>query len=224
GRRLPVRLLPRLRVDRGVLALPHHPVLRDGHHRRHGLAARRPARQRVRHPVPLPDRRHAACAARRRALRQRPCRREPGGVRRGDDPVSAVRAARPRRHLAAHPELLPAMAVPLPAGRRRREMTLLAVDKLAVVYQRAITAVQGISLGVERGQIVALLGTNGAGKTTTLRAISGFLGLDDARVTEGAITFMGERIDNLPPHEVTRRGIALVPEREKVFPNLTVTE
>src|SRR5690348_17358137 len=103
-------------------------------------------------------------------------------------------------------------------------MTLLAVDTLEVVYQRAITAVQGISLGVERGQIVALLGTNGAGKTTTLRAISGFLGLDDARVTEGSIAFMGERIDNMPPHEVTRRGIALVPEREKVFPNLTVTE
>jgi branched-chain amino acid transport system ATP-binding protein len=103
-------------------------------------------------------------------------------------------------------------------------MTLLAVDKLEVVYQRAITAVQGVSLAVERGRIVALLGTNGAGKTTTLRAISGFLGLDDARVTEGAITFMGERIDNLPPHDVTRRGIALVPEREKVFPNLTVAE
>jgi branched-chain amino acid transport system ATP-binding protein len=103
-------------------------------------------------------------------------------------------------------------------------MTLLAVDKLEVVYQRAITAVQGISLAVERGKIVALLGTNGAGKTTTLRAISGFLGLDDARVTEGAITFAGERIENMPPHQVTRRGIALVPEREKVFLNLTVAE
>jgi len=103
-------------------------------------------------------------------------------------------------------------------------MTLLAVDKLEVVYQRAITAVQGVSLAVERGKIVALLGTNGAGKTTTLRAISGFLGLDDARVTEGAISFDGERIDNLPPHDITRRGIALVPEREKVFPNLTVAE
>jgi branched-chain amino acid transport system ATP-binding protein len=103
-------------------------------------------------------------------------------------------------------------------------MSLLAVDKLEVVYQRAITAVQGVSLGVARGRIVALLGTNGAGKTTTLRAISGFLGLDDARVTEGAITFNGERIDNLPPHDITRRGIALVPERDKVFPNLTVAE
>jgi branched-chain amino acid transport system ATP-binding protein len=101
---------------------------------------------------------------------------------------------------------------------------LLAVDKLEVVYHRAITAVQGVSLAVERGQIVALLGTNGAGKTTTLRAISGFLGLDNARVTEGAIAFKGERIENMPPHDVTRRGIALVPEREKVFPNLTVAE
>jgi branched-chain amino acid transport system ATP-binding protein len=103
-------------------------------------------------------------------------------------------------------------------------MTLLAVDKLEVVYQRAITAVQGITLAVEPGQIVALLGTNGAGKTTTLRAISGFLGLDDARVTEGAILFKGERIENRTPHENTLRGITLVPEREKVFPNLTVAE
>jgi len=103
-------------------------------------------------------------------------------------------------------------------------MSLLAVDKLEVVYQRAITAVQGVSLAVERGRIVALLGTNGAGKTTTLRAISGFLGLDDARVTEGVITLRGERIEHLPPHEITRRGIALVPERDKVFANLTVAE
>jgi branched-chain amino acid transport system ATP-binding protein len=103
-------------------------------------------------------------------------------------------------------------------------MTLLAIDKLEVVYHRAVRAVQGITLAVEAGQIVALLGTNGAGKTTTLRAISGFLGLDDARVSEGTITFKGERIENRPPHENTRRGIVLVPERDKVFPNLTVAE
>jgi branched-chain amino acid transport system ATP-binding protein len=93
-----------------------------------------------------------------------------------------------------------------------------------VVYHHAITAVQGITLAVEAGRIVALLGTNGAGKTTTLRAISGFLGVDDARVSEGTITFKGERIENRPPHENTRRGIVLVPERDKVFPNLTVAE
>jgi branched-chain amino acid transport system ATP-binding protein len=101
---------------------------------------------------------------------------------------------------------------------------LLTIEKLEVVYHRAITAVQGITLAVEPGRIVALLGTNGAGKTTTLRAISGFLGIDDARVTEGAITFKGERIENRPPHENTRRGVVLVPERDKVFPNLTVAE
>ena len=101
---------------------------------------------------------------------------------------------------------------------------LLAINKLEVVYQRAITAVQGITLAVQPGQIVALLGTNGAGKTTTLRAISGFLGIDDARVTEGGISFHGAQIHNLPPHEIARRGIVLVPERDKVFPNLTVAE
>ena len=101
---------------------------------------------------------------------------------------------------------------------------LLAVDKLEVVYKRAITAIQGVSLQVGEGQIVALLGTNGAGKTTTLRAVSGFLGLDDARVTEGSIAFRGQRLENRPPHEITRRGLALVPEREKVFPNLSVAE
>ena len=103
-------------------------------------------------------------------------------------------------------------------------MTLLAVEKLEVVYHRVITAVQGVSLEVPQGAIVALLGTNGAGKTTTLRAISGFIGLDDARVTEGAIRYRGSRIENRPPHRVTRLGIALVPERNKVFENLSVEE
>ena len=101
---------------------------------------------------------------------------------------------------------------------------LLQLDKVEVAYHRVITAVQGVSLAVPKGAIVALLGTNGAGKTTTLRAISGFIGLDDARVSDGTIAFRGERIENRAPHEVTRRGIALVPERSKVFENLTVKE
>jgi branched-chain amino acid transport system ATP-binding protein len=101
---------------------------------------------------------------------------------------------------------------------------LLRLDNIEVAYHRVITAVQGVSLEVPEGAIVALLGTNGAGKTTTLRAISGFIGLDDARVTEGSITHRGERIHNRPPHEITARGITLVPERSKVFENLTVAE
>jgi branched-chain amino acid transport system ATP-binding protein len=101
---------------------------------------------------------------------------------------------------------------------------LLKVERLEVTYQRVITAVQGVSLEVPSGSIVALIGNNGAGKTTTLRAISGFLGVDDARVTEGAILYRGDRIENQPPHRVARRGLALVPERSKVFANLTVEE
>jgi branched-chain amino acid transport system ATP-binding protein len=101
---------------------------------------------------------------------------------------------------------------------------LLQVEKLEVVYHHTITAVQGINLSVGAGQIVAVLGTNGAGKSTTLRAISGFLGIDDARVTEGSIAFKGRRIENRPPNEISRLGIVLVPERDKVFPNLTVAE
>jgi branched-chain amino acid transport system ATP-binding protein len=101
---------------------------------------------------------------------------------------------------------------------------ILKLEKLEVVYHRVITAVQGVSFEVEKGAIVAILGSNGAGKTTTLRAISGFLGIDDARVTEGAILFRGEHIEHLAPHRIARRGIALVPERSKVFENLTVAE
>ena len=101
---------------------------------------------------------------------------------------------------------------------------LLAVDKLEVVYQRAITAVQGITLSVGAGQIVGIVGSNGAGKTTLLRAISGFHGLDDAHVSAGTIRFKGEAIENRQPHRIARLGIGLVPERDKVFPNLTVAE
>jgi branched-chain amino acid transport system ATP-binding protein len=101
---------------------------------------------------------------------------------------------------------------------------MLKVENLEVTYHRVSTAVQGISLEVPEGGIVALIGNNGAGKTTTLRAISGFLGLDDARVSEGTVRFQGERIENWPPHRVARLGIALVPERSKVFENLSVDE
>jgi len=101
---------------------------------------------------------------------------------------------------------------------------MLEVENLEVTYHRVSTAVQGVSLRVPAGGIVALIGNNGAGKTTTLRAISGFLGLDDARVSEGVVRFQGERIENWPPHRIARLGIALVPERSKVFESLSVDE
>ena len=95
---------------------------------------------------------------------------------------------------------------------------LLIVDGLQVTYHRTAVALHGVRLRVLPQTIVALLGNNGAGKTTTLRAISGFIGLDDAQVTAGLIRFAGARIENTPPHANTARGIVIVPEREKVFP------
>ena len=167
-----------------------------------------------------------ARAAGRTALRRHAVRRELCGLRCRHDPVPGARAAGSRRHLAPRADLLPAVAVQAPADGGAAPMSepLLAVDKLEVVYQRAITAVQGITLSARQGQIVGILGTNGAGKTTLLRAISGFHGIDDARVTEGTIRFKGRRIENGEPHRIARLGIALVPERDKVFPNLTVAE
>ena len=94
---------------------------------------------------------------------------------------------------------------------------LLEVEQLEVVYQRVITAVQGVSLSVGAGEIVALLGPNGAGKSTTLRAVSSFLDADDARITDGHVRFRGEAVTRAAPHALARRGLVLIPEREKVF-------
>jgi branched-chain amino acid transport system ATP-binding protein len=107
---------------------------------------------------------------------------------------------------------------------KTKNKPLLRIEKLEVVYHHVSTAIQGVSLDVNKNQIVALLGVNGAGKTTTLRAISGFLGVDDAKVTEGVIEFSGEKIQNQAPHLITKKGVVLVPERDKVFENLTVEE
>ena len=107
---------------------------------------------------------------------------------------------------------------------RKSGEVLLNVENLGVVYNNVSAATHGVSLKVHKNQIVALLGTNGAGKSSTLKAISGFLGIDNAKVAEGFIEFKGERIQNQPPHAITYKGIALVPEWGKVFENLTVEE
>ena len=101
---------------------------------------------------------------------------------------------------------------------------VLELENLEVVYHHVATAVQGVSLRVPPRAIVALLGTNGAGKTTTLRAISGFLGADDAQIVDGRVVFLGATVTGRPPHELARRGLVLVPERDKVFETLTVQE
>jgi branched-chain amino acid transport system ATP-binding protein len=101
---------------------------------------------------------------------------------------------------------------------------VLELENLEVVYHHVATAVQGVSLRVPPRAIVALLGTNGAGKTTTLRAISGFLGADDAQIVDGRVLFLDATVTGRPPHELARRGLVLVPERDKVFETLTVQE
>lgn len=101
---------------------------------------------------------------------------------------------------------------------------LLEVEGLEVVYGHTIRAIQGISFAVGEGKIVGLVGLNGAGKTTTIRAISGFLPTENVRVTDGRIRYAGRSIAGMRPFETARLGIAVVPEREKVFDTLTVQE
>jgi branched-chain amino acid transport system ATP-binding protein len=98
----------------------------------------------------------------------------------------------------------------------------LEVENLEVTYSRVIVAVQGVSLKVPANSIVAVLGTNGAGKSTTVRAISGFLPVDDAEIRKGSIRFGEQSLVGLPPYDVARRGVVLVPERRKIFETLTV--
>ncbi len=94
----------------------------------------------------------------------------------------------------------------------------LEIKDLHVSYG-GIRALKGISLTVEEGQIVTLIGANGAGKSTTLRAISGL-----QRVQSGSILYGGEELTTLPAKEIVRRGIIHVPEGRRVFPDMTVAE
>ena len=95
---------------------------------------------------------------------------------------------------------------------------MLSVQNLEVGYG-AISALRDISFTIEQGRIVTLIGANGAGKTTTLRTISGLL-----RAKKGGITFKGEDITRLPPHQIVARGLCHVPEGRMVFANLSVGE
>jgi branched-chain amino acid transport system ATP-binding protein len=97
-------------------------------------------------------------------------------------------------------------------------MALLEIRDLGVHYG-AIHALQGISLRVEAGQIVTLIGANGAGKSTTLRTISGL-----RRPSAGTLLFDGVSLAGRAPHEIVRRGIAHAPEGRGIFANFTVAE
>lgn len=95
---------------------------------------------------------------------------------------------------------------------------MLMLEDVHVRYG-AIAALRGISLHVNQGEMVGLIGVNGAGKTTTLMTIAGVL-----KPTQGTITFAGQSIVGQSPEEIVRKGIALVPEGRRIFPGLTVEE
>ena len=101
---------------------------------------------------------------------------------------------------------------------------LLEVNNIEVIYHNVILVLKGMSLKVEEGRVVAILGNNGAGKTTTLKAISGLLKSENGEVTDGHIRFMGKRIDKLYPEELVRMGIFQVMEGRRVFEDLSVEE
>ena len=97
-------------------------------------------------------------------------------------------------------------------------MALLELENVHTYYGN-IHALKGISVTVEQGEIVTLIGSNGAGKSTTLRTISGVL-----HPKEGTISLEGRRIDHTPPHQIVGMGICQAPEGRRIFPRLTVLE
>jgi branched-chain amino acid transport system ATP-binding protein len=97
-------------------------------------------------------------------------------------------------------------------------MALLVLKDINTYYGQ-IHALQGISIEVNQGEVVTLIGANGAGKSTTLRTISGLV-----RPRTGTVTLDGKVINNLPAHEITRLGIGHVPEGRRIFPEMSVRE
>ncbi len=100
----------------------------------------------------------------------------------------------------------------------------LTLKNVEVLYNKVILVLRGVSLEVEEGSIVALLGANGAGKSTTLKAISGLLGEELGEISRGGIFFGDKRIDGRPPEEIAGLGIRQVIEGRRLYPHLTTQE
>ncbi|MFH1115602.1 MAG: ABC transporter ATP-binding protein [Pseudomonadota bacterium] len=95
---------------------------------------------------------------------------------------------------------------------------MLRIENLQVAYGK-VQALWGVSIGIDKGQVVALVGANGAGKTSLLKTISGLV-----RPVSGSVTFEGTRLDAAAPTEIVRRGLIHVPEARKLFPDMTVLD
>jgi len=101
---------------------------------------------------------------------------------------------------------------------------MLRLNNVEVVYLNVVRVLHGISMSVEDGSVVALLGANGAGKTTTLKAISGLLRVEEGEVVDGSITWDNARIDNKNAVEIGKLGIVQALEGRRVFGHLTAEE
>ena len=101
---------------------------------------------------------------------------------------------------------------------------LLVVNGIEVIYNHVILVLKGVSLSVPKSGIVAILGGNGAGKTTTLRAVSNLLKGERGEVTKGTIEYQGERIEDLTPADLVKRGVVQVMEGRHCFAHLTIEE
>jgi branched-chain amino acid transport system ATP-binding protein len=101
---------------------------------------------------------------------------------------------------------------------------MLKLNNIEVTYLNVIRVLYGVSLQVEDGAIVALLGANGAGKSTTLKAISGLLHVEEGQVTHGNIEWQGQRIDNKSAEEIGKLGIIQALEGRRVFEHLNTEE
>ena len=120
------------------------------------------------------------------------------------------------------------------AGERKQAMTAttapnaaenyLSINNIEVIYDHVILVLKGVSLNVPKGRIVALLGANGAGKSTTLKAISNLLHAERGDVTKGSVEYKGERVDQLSPNELVKRGVIQVMEGRHCFGHLTIEE
>jgi branched-chain amino acid transport system ATP-binding protein len=100
----------------------------------------------------------------------------------------------------------------------------LCINNIEVIYDHVILVLKGVSLNVPKGKIVALLGANGAGKSTTLKAISNLLHAERGDVTKGSVEYKGQRIDQLTPNELVKRGVIQVMEGRHCFGHLTIEE